>query len=145
MITTEVSDASWPRAGGVHLDAAMRTLFCVRCKTAVKYLDRVPGFEVLLATYCVPCGEEEDERVAEILSRLPDASACAKEKRMSRRLKDGTFLIESEPPKTCELCGRGDEETRPYGPNGEEVCYECGMKDEEAAARAFRVRLLGLH
>ena len=28
-------------------------------------------------------------------------------------------------------------ETRPYGPNGEEVCFKCGMKNEAAAKRQF--------
>lgn len=36
----------------------------------------------------------------------------------------------------CDLCGKVDE-LRPYGPNGENVCFDCGMKDEEAAARQF--------
>lgn len=36
----------------------------------------------------------------------------------------------------CELCGKFDE-LRPYGPNGERVCFECGMKDEAAAKRQF--------
>lgn len=41
----------------------------------------------------------------------------------------------------CELCG-AEEETRPYGPNGERVCFACGMKNEEAARAAFK-RLMG--
>lgn len=40
----------------------------------------------------------------------------------------------------CELCGSVSE-TRPYGPNGEEVCFPCGMKDEEAVKRAFAKRM----
>jgi hypothetical protein len=56
---------------------------------------------------------------------------------MSRR-----GVIEAEPPQTCELCGNV-EETRPYGPNGEEVCFDCGMKDEEAVKRGFRAYVLG--
>lgn len=36
----------------------------------------------------------------------------------------------------CELCGKVAE-LRPYGPNDENVCFECGMKDEEAAKRKF--------
>lgn len=40
----------------------------------------------------------------------------------------------------CQLCG-AKEETRPYGPNGESVCFGCGMLDEAAAERAF-VRLI---
>lgn len=36
----------------------------------------------------------------------------------------------------CEICGKVDE-LRPYGPNGENVCFECGMKDEGAAIKQF--------
>jgi formylmethanofuran dehydrogenase subunit E len=45
-------------------------------------------------------------------------------------------IVQVEPPSRCELCGEV-KETRPYGPNGEEVCYACGMLDEEAAKRGF--------
>jgi hypothetical protein len=34
------------------------------------------------------------------------------------------------------MCGNTDE-LRPYGPNGERVCFDCAMKDEEAAKRQF--------
>lgn len=51
-------------------------------------------------------------------------------------------VIEKEDPTKCELCGK-TAETRPYGPNGERVCFECGMKDEEAAKRGFRRLVLG--
>lgn len=37
----------------------------------------------------------------------------------------------------CELCG-AEEELRPYGPKGEKVCFKCGMKNPEAAARQFK-------
>lgn len=47
--------------------------------------------------------------------------------------------IQAQPPGRCELCGTV-EETRPYGPNGEEVCFSCGMKDEAAAQRGFHAR-----
>ena len=56
------------------------------------------------------------------------------------RVEGQLFVIEPEPPGKCELCGKTDE-TRPYGPNGESVCFDCGMKDEAAAERAFRARL----
>lgn len=52
-----------------------------------------------------------------------------------------TVLICVEEPQECELCGKMAE-TRPYGPNGEEVCFECGMKNPDAADAAFR-KLLG--
>ena len=34
-----------------------------------------------------------------------------------------------EPPQRCEGCGI-IAETRPYGLNHEEICFECAMKDE---------------
>lgn len=54
----------------------------------------------------------------------------------------GPGLIEAEPDGVCQLCGKRDE-TRPYGPKGEEVCFECGMKDIAAAERGFRRFVLG--
>jgi hypothetical protein len=42
----------------------------------------------------------------------------------------------------CQLCGK-EAETRPYGSNGEEVCFQCGMKDEETTKRQFGRILLG--
>jgi hypothetical protein len=47
------------------------------------------------------------------------------------------LFIAEEPPGRCELCG-AVEETRPYGPGGKQVCFSCGMKDEEEAERQFR-------
>ena len=58
---------------------------------------------------------------------------------MTRETEHG-LLIEPEPPQKCELCGK-IEETRPYGPNGARVCFECGMKDEEGARIRFQQRL----
>jgi len=52
------------------------------------------------------------------------------------------FIAEDKFHETCELCGRVAE-LRPYGPNGEEVCFQCGMKDEEAAKRGMRKLVLG--
>lgn len=42
----------------------------------------------------------------------------------------------------CQMCGQVAE-LRPYGPNGESVCFECAMKDEEAAKRQFAKLLAG--
>ena len=73
---------------------------------------------------------------------------------MTRRIKveDGptgpgvhvkdAILIEKEHARACELCGKFAE-LCPYGPKGENVCFECGMKDEHAAIRAFAQRLSG--
>jgi hypothetical protein len=54
----------------------------------------------------------------------------------------GKGYISKEPDRACELCG-SYEECRPYGPNGEWVCFSCGMKDEKSAIRHFQKRVLG--
>ncbi len=46
---------------------------------------------------------------------------------MSGRLGRMTIICETEPDK-CELCGEL-KELRPYGPNGENVCFKCAIKD----------------
>ena len=38
---------------------------------------------------------------------------------------------------TCELCGEQGKELRPYGPNGERICFACGMKDEATTGKRF--------
>lgn len=52
------------------------------------------------------------------------------------------FIAEDPFHEACDLCGKVDE-LRPYGPQGEEVCFECAMKDEAAAKRGFRKLVLG--
>lgn len=52
-------------------------------------------------------------------------------------------IIMEEPPQVCELCGV-IEECRPYGPNGEQVCFKCAMKDEESAKRKMNEYLFGI-
>lgn len=51
-------------------------------------------------------------------------------------------VLAQEAPQQCDLCGKVDE-CRPYGPNGEVVCFDCGMKDEPAAERRFAEHVLG--
>jgi len=36
----------------------------------------------------------------------------------------------------CQLCGK-HAELRPYGANGEWICFECGMKDETTTEAQF--------
>jgi hypothetical protein len=48
-------------------------------------------------------------------------------------------IIAVQAPQQCDLCGK-IAELRPYGPKGEMVCFECGMKDEPAAIRGFEKR-----
>ncbi len=56
---------------------------------------------------------------------------------MSREVAPGIFVIEEEPEARCEFCGKVDE-LRPYGPKGERICFECGMKDEKTTERQFK-------
>jgi formylmethanofuran dehydrogenase subunit E len=51
-------------------------------------------------------------------------------------------IIAAEKPQQCDLCGEISE-LRPYGPNGEMVCFPCGSKDEGAMERGFRRLVLG--
>jgi hypothetical protein len=60
---------------------------------------------------------------------------------MSRRV-GRTWVIEAEPPDTCELCGAYDE-LRPYGPNGERICPTCGQKDIETTVRQMERHMSG--
>lgn len=55
---------------------------------------------------------------------------------------NGTPVIAVEPDSTCDLCGK-IEETRPYGPKGEQVCFDCGMKDEAACERGIDAYIFG--
>lgn len=52
---------------------------------------------------------------------------------------EGTVVVKIETPGKCDLCGE-EEELRPYGPNGENVCFKCGMKDIPAAEKALKKR-----
>ena len=46
----------------------------------------------------------------------------------------GRGFIAEEPMQVCEMCGVIDE-CRPYGPNNEQICFDCGMKDEETTRK----------
>lgn len=41
------------------------------------------------------------------------------------------------PYGTCELCSAQGKELRPYGPNGERICFPCGMRDEATTGKRF--------
>lgn len=43
-------------------------------------------------------------------------------------------VIAPEEDRECELCGVMDE-CRPAGPKGEQVCYDCAVKDPSAMQR----------
>ena len=61
---------------------------------------------------------------------------------MSKKIGN-VFVICPEPDGKCELCG-AFEETRPYGPGGKRVCFDCGMKDPELCARQMERAMDGL-
>lgn len=54
----------------------------------------------------------------------------------------GPGFIAVEEPDKCELCGK-HAELRPYGPRGERICFECGMKYPDVITRQFRRYVLG--
>lgn len=54
---------------------------------------------------------------------------------MTRKIGD-TVYIEPQAPGVCELCDQVAE-LRPYGPNGESICFDCGMKNPRATAQRF--------
>ena len=61
---------------------------------------------------------------------------------MSYRKPNGDVVIEDEPEGICESCGK-KRELRPYGPNGQNICVPCGMKDPRATFRNMAMKLGG--
>lgn len=55
---------------------------------------------------------------------------------MTQRIGN-VLVIAVEPPSRCEQCGAIDE-TRPYGPNGERICFDCGRRDVKTTERQLR-------
>lgn len=54
----------------------------------------------------------------------------------------GRGFIAPEPDQVCEMCGVVAE-CRPYGPKGEQICFECGMKDEETTRKRMSKYIFG--
>lgn len=61
---------------------------------------------------------------------------------MSFRTKKGIPVIAAEDDDICQLCGKVAE-CRPYGPKGERICYECGMKDKATTDKMMGKVLFG--
>lgn len=61
---------------------------------------------------------------------------------MSKRV-NGITVISEEKPQQCDLCGKVAE-LRPYGPKGECICFECGMKDEKTTKKMCGKKLFGI-
>lgn len=60
---------------------------------------------------------------------------------MSKRIGN-IVIIAPERPQQCDCCGK-IRELRPYGANGECICFECGMKDEETTKKMVNKVLFG--
>lgn len=54
----------------------------------------------------------------------------------------GLGFIQEQFPEACEICGIV-EECRPYGPNDENICFDCAMKDEETTKRKMAAYIFG--
>lgn len=54
---------------------------------------------------------------------------------MTRRISN-LLIIEEENPQQCDFCSK-IAELRPYGPNGEVICLNCAMEDEESTKQKF--------
>lgn len=60
---------------------------------------------------------------------------------MTRR--EGTkLIIEQTEPATCFFCHKVAE-LRPYGPQGQSICFDCGMHNNEETAKQFLKLLEG--
>ena len=51
-------------------------------------------------------------------------------------------VIMQEPEQFCEMCGKLDE-CRPYGPNDEQICFDCGMKDPDTTKKKMETYIFG--
>ena len=54
----------------------------------------------------------------------------------------GLGIIQQQADEVCEMCGKVDE-CRPYGPNDENICFDCAMKDEDTARRKMERHIFG--
>jgi hypothetical protein len=60
---------------------------------------------------------------------------------MSERI-NGVAVSYREKSQQCDLCGKVAE-LRPYGQNGECICFPCAMKDPVTTERQMGVVLFG--
>jgi hypothetical protein len=51
-------------------------------------------------------------------------------------------IIAEQAPEACEMCGI-IAECRPYGPNDENICFDCAMKDEDTTRRKMEAYIFG--
>ena len=58
------------------------------------------------------------------------------------KIVNGVPVIAAEEVLICHLCGK-IAETRPCGPGGCDVCFECGMREPETTAHNMGIKLCG--
>ena len=51
-------------------------------------------------------------------------------------------IIAQQADEVCEMCGKVDE-CRPYGPNDENICFDCAMTDKETTERKMAAYIFG--
>lgn len=59
--------------------------------------------------------------------------------KVTRKIRSGNMtiiIIEVEDEQICSYCGK-KAECRPYGAGGQQICFECGEKDEEITVKEF--------
>lgn len=56
----------------------------------------------------------------------------------------GLGFIAPEPDQMCEMCSKIDE-CRPYGPNDEQICFDCAMNKvgEETVKKKMDAYIFG--
>lgn len=54
----------------------------------------------------------------------------------------GRGIIAPEPDQMCEMCNKIDE-CRPYGPNDEQICFDCAMLDEDTTKLKMESYIFG--
>jgi len=54
----------------------------------------------------------------------------------------GPGFISPEETDVCQRCAK-IEELRPYGPNGERICFDCGMLDPETTEKMMGQYIFG--
>lgn len=54
----------------------------------------------------------------------------------------GLGFIAEQSPEACEMCGI-IAECRPYGPEGENICFDCAMKDPETTEKRMAQHIFG--
>jgi hypothetical protein len=67
------------------------------------------------------------------------------ERLRGKQHRGATVIDRRELPEgMCQLCNAEGQEIRPYGPNGEWICFDCKMKDKSATEAKMGELLFGI-